>query len=86
MRANSDRRKQERRGTVLSVAAVLLIEVLYLLLWLWLWPLFSGSAAGTLLILIAVIGNLAVIAGVLAAFRQRKQEWKEDEEHDAGQY
>lgn len=83
-RTNTERR--DRKSTLISVAAVVVIEMLYLGLWVWVLPMLEGAPLAALIVLAMIAVNVITVAGVFAALRQRAEEWKGGEEHDAGQY
>ncbi|MGM9537091.1 MAG: hypothetical protein ACI3VN_02030 [Candidatus Onthomonas sp.] len=77
---------RDRKSTLISVAVVVVVELLYLALWAWILPQLEGQALAVLAVLGLIAGNIVVVAGVFVALRQRLEEWKGGEEHDAGQY
>ena len=77
---------KERRSTLLSVAAVAGLQLLYLAVWIWALPLLAETPLEALLVLVLIVCNVVTVVGLFAALRQRLDEWKGGEEHDAGQY
>lgn len=77
---------KDRKSTLISVAAVVVIELLYLALWVWVLPMLEGVPLAMLIVVAMIAVNVITVVGVFAALRQRLEEWKGGEEHDAGQY
>lgn len=83
-RTNTEDR--DRKSTLISVAVVVGFELLYLALLAWILPALEGMTLMVLIVIGIVVVNVIAVVGIFLALRQRLEEWKGGEEHDAGQY
>lgn len=77
---------KEWNSTLISVVVVVALQLLYLALWVWVLPVLEGVPLAALIVLAMIAVNVFTVVGVFLALRQRLEEWKGGEEHDAGQY
>lgn len=77
---------RDRKSTLISVAVVVAVELLYLALWAWVLPMLEGVPLAALIVFGMIAVNIIIVVGIFVALRQRLEEWKGGEEHDAGQY
>lgn len=77
---------KEWNSTLISVVVVVALQLLYLALWVWVLPMLEGVPLAALIVLAMIAVNVFTVVGVFLALRQRLEEWKGGEEHDAGQY
>lgn len=77
---------KEWKSTLISVTVVVALQLLCLALWGWVLPLLEGVPLAALIVLALIAVNVFTVAGIFLALRQRLDEWKGGEEHDAGQY
>lgn len=83
-RTNTEHR--DRKSTLISVAVVVGFELLYLALLAWILPVLEGMTLMVLIVIGIIVVNIIAVVGIFLALRQRLEEWKGGEEHDAGQY